>query len=130
VPPEEIYDREVDVFAPCAFGANLNDRTIPRLRARIICVGANNQLLARDHDGALAARGIVYVPDYLANAGGVIDFHMETIDDSAGAVLSAVDRIGGITAETLTRARVEGETPLSIADRLVRRRLENARSTT
>ena len=60
----------------------------------------------------------------------MIDFHMETIDDSAGAVLSAVERIGGITAETLTRARVEGETPLSIADRLVRRRLENARSTT
>lgn len=130
VSPEEIYDREVDVFAPCAFGAILNDRTIPRLRARIICGGANNQLLAREHGGALAALGIVYVPDYLANAGGVIDFHMETIDDSAGAVLGAVERIGGITAETLTRARVEGETPLSIADRLVRRRLENARSTT
>lgn len=128
--PEEIYDREVDVFVPCAIGAILNDRTIPRLRARIICDGANNQLLASEHDGTLAARSIVYVPDYLANAGGVINFHMGTINDSTGAVLGAVERIGGITAETLTRARVEGEIPLSIADRLVRRRLENARSTT
>jgi hypothetical protein len=55
---------------------------------------------------------------------------METIDDSAGAVFGTVERISGITAETLTRARVEGETPLSIADRLVRRQLEKARSTT
>ncbi|MFP6772670.1 MAG: hypothetical protein VCE74_10085 [Alphaproteobacteria bacterium] len=102
----------------------------PRLRARVICGAANNQLLTSEHDGDLAARGIVYVPDYLANAGGVTDFHMETIDDSAGAVLGAVDRIGEITADILARAHEGEKTPLSIADRLVRRRLKNARSRT
>jgi len=63
------------VFAPAALGAVLNDATIPCLRCRVVCGGANNQLAELRHDAALAVRGIVFVPDYLANAGGVIDFH-------------------------------------------------------
>ncbi len=126
VPPGEIYGRGVDVFAPCAFGAILNDETIPRLKAKIVCGGANNQLLGPEHDRALAERGIVYVPDYLANAGGVIDFHMEHIDDTPDAVLRAVDRIGEITAEMLVRAKTNAETPLRLTDRLVRQRLDDA----
>ena len=66
------------------------------LQARIVCGGANNQLAAARHDAMLAARGILYVPDYLANAGGVIDFHQERIDDAAAAVLAAVGRIEAI----------------------------------
>jgi leucine dehydrogenase len=68
----------------------LNDATIPCLRCRIVCGGANNQLAEVRHDAALAVRGIVFVPDYLANAGGVIDFHQETIDDRPDAVLASV----------------------------------------
>ncbi|MDP6342661.1 MAG: Glu/Leu/Phe/Val dehydrogenase family protein, partial [Alphaproteobacteria bacterium] len=127
VAPEAIYRQPVDVFAPCALGGILNDGTIPHLAARIVCGGANNQLLSPSHDAALAARGIVYVPDYLANAGGVIDFHQESIDDSAGAVLAAVARIGDITRDVLAQASAAGETPLAIANRLVRRRLAAAR---
>ena len=77
VDQDAIYDQEVDLFAPCALGAVLNDRTIPRLRCRLVCGGANNQLAAATHDDALAARGITFLPDYLANAGGVIDFYQE-----------------------------------------------------
>jgi leucine dehydrogenase len=119
VAPEEIHTRQVDVFAPAAFGAVLNDTTIPRLGCRIVCGGANNQLAEARHDAALAVRGIVFVPDYLANAGGVIDFHQETIDDQPAAVLASVARIGAITRDVLRCAAATGATPLSVADGIV-----------
>ena len=75
------------------------------------------------HDAALAVRGIVFVPDYLANAGGVIDFHQETIDDQPDAVLAAIARIGAITRDVLHCAVATGATPLSVADRVVRARI-------
>ncbi len=127
VEPEAVYDQEVDLFAPCALGAVLNDLTIPRLRARIVCGGANNQLALRRHAAMLAERGILYVPDYLANAGGVIDFHQERIDDSSDAVLAAVGRIEGIAAEVLGAAARTGQTPQAVADQKVQARLQAAR---
>jgi glutamate dehydrogenase/leucine dehydrogenase len=75
------------------------------------------------HDAALAVRGIVFVPDYLANAGGVIDFHQETIDDQPDAVFASVTRIGAITRDVLRCAAVTGATPLSVADGIVRARI-------
>jgi leucine dehydrogenase len=72
VPVEEILTQDVDVLAPCALGAILDGRSIPRLRARIVAGAANNQL-AQDQDGAaLQAAGILYAPDYVINAGGII----------------------------------------------------------
>ena len=73
-------------------------------------------------NAALAVRGIVFVPDYLANAGGVIDFHQETIDDQPAAVLASVVRIGAITRGVL-RCAATGSTPLSVADDIVRARI-------
>ncbi len=131
VEPEAIYAQAADVFAPCALGAVLNDRTIPLLGAEIVCGGANNQLAAARHAAALAARGIVFVPDYIASAGGVIDFHQERLgDDSPDAVLGAVARIHDITSDVLKRAARAGETPLAIADRIVLGRLAAARQRT
>jgi leucine dehydrogenase len=121
--PEEIHAQHVDVFAPTALGSVLNDATIPRLRCRVVCGGANNQLAEARHDAALAARDIVFVPDYLANAGGVIDFHQETIDDQPDAVLASVSRIGAITRDVLRCAAATGATPLSVADGIVRARI-------
>ena len=124
VAPDAIYGQPADVFAPCALGAVLNDRTIPLLGARIVCGGANNQLAEARHAVALAARGILFVPDYIANAGGVIDFHQERIgDDTPDAVLGAVARIHDITSDVLARAARADETPLGVADRIVRERL-------
>jgi leucine dehydrogenase len=125
--PEAIYDQAVDLFAPCALGAVLDDRTIPRLGAKIVCGGANNQLALPRHGAMLAGRGILYVPDYLANAGGVIDFHQERIDDSRAAVLAAVGRIEAITAAVLAAAERTGRTPLEVADQLVQARLRAGR---
>ena len=127
VEPEAIYDQPVDLFAPCAMGAVLDDRTIPRLRAKLVCGGANNQLALPRHAAMLAERGILYVPDYLANAGGVIDFHQERIDDSRAAVLAAVSRIEAITTEVLGTAGRTGRTPLAVADQKVQARLQAGR---
>src|SRR6266852_2869482 len=121
--PEEIHTQHVDVFAPAALGAVLNDATIPCLRCGVVCGGANNQLAEVRHDAALAVRGIVFVPDYLANAGGVIDFHQETIDDQPAAVLASVARIGAVTRDVLRCAAATGTTPLSVADGIVRARI-------
>jgi glutamate dehydrogenase/leucine dehydrogenase len=116
------------VFAPCALGAVLNDRTIALLGARIVCGGANNQLAAGRHAALLAERGILFVPDYIASAGGVIDFHQERIGhDTPDAVLGAVARIHDITRDVLEQAARAGETPLRVADRIVLERLAGAR---
>lgn len=73
VEPEEIYSVAADIFAPCALGGVLNDQTIPQLKAALVVGGANNQLLEPRHGDLLEQRGIVYAPDYAANAGGVIN---------------------------------------------------------
>src|SRR6202047_3470570 len=127
VAPEEIYAQHVDVFAPAALGAVLNDATIPCLRCHVVCGGANNQLAEARHGAALAVRGIVFVPDYLANAGGVIDFHQETLDDQPDAVLAAVARIGAITRDVLRCAASTGATPLRVADGIVQARIRRRR---
>jgi leucine dehydrogenase len=70
--PGEIYRTPCDVFAPCAVGAVLNDRTVPQLRCRIVAGAANNQLAEPRHGLRLHERGILYLPDYIVNAGGVL----------------------------------------------------------
>lgn len=78
VAPDAIYDVECDVFAPCALGAILNDTTIPRLHCAIVSGAANNQLAEEDQDGPrLEARGILYAPDFVVNAGGLINVYNE-----------------------------------------------------
>lgn len=78
VPPTSIYDEACDIFAPCALGGILNDETIPRLKCKVIAGAANNQLLDEiRHAQMLRERGILYAPDYVINAGGIINVAME-----------------------------------------------------
>lgn len=123
VAPQAIYDQDADIFSPCALGSVLNENTVSRLRVRLICGGANNQLAREELADALHGRHILYIPDFLANAGGVIDFHQESIDDEPDAVLRAVARIGVITAEVLAQAQAVGAHPAYIAMQRVRARL-------
>lgn len=123
VAPSAIYDVAADIFAPCALGGVLDADTIPRLAVRVVCGGANNQLATPEDADRLAARGIVYVPDYLVSAGGVIDFAQEAIDDRPESVLAAVGVIGRITGEVLAEAAARLVTPLAVCDRRVRERL-------
>ncbi|MDV2887750.1 leucine dehydrogenase, partial [Alkalihalophilus pseudofirmus] len=73
VNPVEIYGVECDIYAPCALGATINDETIPQLKARVIAGSANNQLKDTRHGDIIHEMGIVYAPDYVINAGGVIN---------------------------------------------------------
>ena len=123
VEPDSIFAQPVDLLAPCALGDVLDDRTIPQLQAKVVCGGANNQLGLARHDAMLAKRDILYVPDYIANAGGVVDFDQEQRDDRPEAVLAAVARIHDVALEVLRRAEAAGLTPLAIADRMVAERL-------
>ena len=77
VGPEEIYDAQCDIFSPCALGGVLNQNTIPRLNCRIVAGGANNQLLNSQDGEELHGRGIIYAPDYIINAGGIINVSCE-----------------------------------------------------
>ena len=77
VAPEEIYDVDCEVYAPCALGGTLNDVTIPRLKCKIVAGSANNQCLTIEQGDHLRERGILYAPDFVINAGGVINISME-----------------------------------------------------
>ena len=77
VAADKIYDQPADIFAPCALGAVINDDTLKRLKVGIVAGGANNQLAEERHGDALAAKGILYAPDYVINGGGVINVYGE-----------------------------------------------------
>jgi len=80
VSPNEIYEQDVDVFAPCALGAIINDATLPLLKCRIVAGSANNQLMdIEKHGRELHDRGILYAPDFVANAGGLINIYYRDI---------------------------------------------------
>ena len=127
VPVEEVLAEEVDVLAPCALGAVLTAQSIPRLRARIIAGAANNQL-AQGQDGqALQAAGILYAPDYVINAGGIISVSREL--HGGGTEEQVIADIQGIPArltEVFERARRENRPTNAVADQMARERLHRA----
>jgi len=122
VPNPEIFDREVDVFAPCALGAVLNDDTIPRLQARVVAGAANNQLAESRHGRVLAEQGILYAPDYVINAGGVIDVCYEASNVGQAEVLQKVDAIGNTLEEIFQRAQRQHRATHEVADQLAEER--------
>ena len=124
VEPEEIYDVDADVFAPCALGAVLNDETIPRLRVDIVAGAANNQLQSREHDDLLQERGILYAPDYVINAGGLINVYSELAGWSLERSKRKAGEIYKVLLQIFDLAESEGVTSAEAADRLAERRLE------
>ena len=90
----DIYNIECDIFAPCALGGIINDKTVQMLKCKIVAGSANNQLLEDKHASMLQTRGILYAPDYLINAGGVINISVE-IDQKYNQDIAA-DRVAGI----------------------------------
>ena len=122
-PPDDILAVHADVLVPCAMGGVFDDRSIPRLRCRAIAGAANNQLVHARHAEALQRRGIVFAPDYVVNAGGVIDVAHEGPGYDPRRVLEACATIGDVLGDILGRAQREGITPLAVADRLAEARL-------
>ena len=123
VGPEEIYGVRADIFAPCALGGIINDRTIPQLKVAMIAGAANNQLLESRHGDGLSERGILYAPDYVINAGGVINGCRELLGWSSSYSATKVDEIYGTLLRVFNLAKVEGIPPYKAADRLAELRL-------
>ena len=127
VAPDEIYAIDADVFAPCALGGIINDKTLPQLRVPVVSGGANNQLLETRHGDELERRGILYAPDYVANAGGVINVYGELHGWSADRALRKADQIYDTTLSVFEIAREDGVPTYVAADRLAERRLSDVR---
>jgi leucine dehydrogenase len=129
-PPDAIHAQECDVFAPCALGAVIRPETVDALRCRVVAGAANNQLLDDSMGDALTARGIVYAPDFVINAGGVINIGEELGRPyDAERALRSVERIADTLRAVFARSRADAVPPHVAADRLAEERIAAARAT-
>jgi len=126
VAPEEIVGAEADVFAPCALGGVIDDRALARLKAKVVVGSANNQLSEARHGDALEELGVTYVPDYLANAGGLINGCRELLGWDVARAAEKVRAIYDTALVVLTLAKAEGVAAHRVADHLVESRLAAA----
>ena len=127
VAPEAIYGQDADIFAPCALGGTLNVDTIPQLKAKVVSGAANNQLGDEVEDGArLSDRGILYAPDYVINAGGILNVYHEKTGYNDAHVLAQIDGIGATLAEIFLRADASGITTHEASMQLATHRIERA----
>ncbi len=123
--PDEIYDVDADIFAPCALGAVVNSSTIPRLKVDIVAGSANNQLEKTPEDArALQERGILYAPDYVINAGGLINVYSELADWTTDRAKRKAAEIYQTLLEVFELAREENLTTAEAADRIAQMRIE------
>ncbi|AQY51805.1 leucine dehydrogenase [Listeria weihenstephanensis] len=129
VAPAEIYDVEADIFAPCALGGILNGETIPRLKVAAICGSANNQLLdATIHGEMLASKAILYAPDYIVNAGGVINIADELNTYNEARAQQKIGKIFDQIGKVFDIAKMEQVTPAEAANRMVENRMEESKA--
>ncbi|NJQ03564.1 Glu/Leu/Phe/Val dehydrogenase [Streptomyces sp. PLAI1-29] len=120
---------DLDVYAPCALGGALNDETVPALTARVVCGAANNQLAHPGVEKDLADRGILYAPDYVVNAGGVIQVADELLGFDFERAQAKAALIYDTTLAIFERATADGVPPAVAADRIAEQRMAEARRT-
>lgn len=134
VTPDAIFDVEADVFAPCALGGAINALTLPRLQAKVIAGGANNQLAGPEVGRAVFERGIVYAPDYVINGGGIINAAAEILAVEErraydGAWVEAkVSRMIDTLDEVLGGSALEGRPTNEVSDEIARGRIAAAKA--
>ena len=129
VPPEKIYDVDCDIFSPCALGGVINGDTIPRLTARVVAGGANNQLLTDADGDELQRRGILYAPDYVINAGGIINLSAEIgMPYNPDRAREKTERIYDTMARIIQISKREEIATAQVADRMAEDRLTSVRA--
>lgn len=119
---DDIYQQQVDVYSPCALGATINDQSLPQLKCKIVAGAANNQLAEDRHGTELMAKGILYAPDYVINAGGIINISFEE-NYQQQAAITKVDEIYDTLMEVFSASARKGFTTNSIADQMARDRI-------
>jgi len=134
VKAEAIFDVDAEVFAPCALGGALNEETVPRLHAKVIAGGANNQLAYPEVGEYLFSKGVLYAPDYVINSGGIINVAAEIRAIGSGGaydplwVEHKLGRMVETLAEVLDRSQADRRPPHQVADEVARGRIAAARS--
>ncbi len=123
IPVADAVSEPCDVLAPCALGSVVNAETIDTIRCEIICGGANNQLASEEMDDALAARGILYAPDFVVNAGGILNIAEELTGYSRDRALASTARIEATVGRVFAAAREWGVAPGRAAQRIARERM-------
>lgn len=124
---EAVMTADVDIVAPCALGGAVHDGNVERIVAPIVCGAANNQLADERLADRLLARGVTYCPDYVANAGGVIQVAEERRGFDFARAEAKAATIRDTITEVLTVARAEGITPVAAADRIAEARMAAGR---
>ena len=126
VSPEEILSLDVDVLAPCALGATVNEQSIDTIKAKVIAGAANNQLSTESIGEQLLERGILYAPDYVINAGGVIDiFHQRMATSSNEAMRDHIEKIGTTLKDIYTRSEQSKNATNRVANVMAEERFTN-----
>ncbi|WP_339756439.1 Glu/Leu/Phe/Val dehydrogenase [uncultured Winogradskyella sp.] len=121
----DIYSEAMDIYAPCALGATVNDETIYKLQAKVVAGAANNQLAEENkHGEILMERGIVYAPDFLINAGGIINVYAELEDYGKQEIMRKTENIYNTTLEILDNAKVNNLTTHTAALNIAKERIE------
>lgn len=121
---DEIYDIDMDIYAPCALGATVNDDTLARLKCSIIAGAANNQLKMEDvHGQAVMDKGIIYAPDFALNAGGVINCYSEVAGLSADWALNKANDIYDTISSIVKRSKLENVPTYQIANKMAEERI-------
>ncbi|WP_260581758.1 Glu/Leu/Phe/Val dehydrogenase dimerization domain-containing protein [Sphingopyxis sp. PET50] len=121
VEPDAIASVEADIFAPCALGGALTPASVAAMKAKLVCGGANNQLASPEVADLLLRRGIAYVPDYVANAGGIVSVTAEYLGENRAHVVARVAQIGPRVAALLEEAASCRLSPALVADRMAER---------
>lgn len=125
VSPNEIYKQDVDIFSPCALGAIINDETIPQLKAKVIAGCANNQLKESRHGQILHEKGIIYAPDYVINAGGVINVADELYGYNRERAMKRVETIYDSLTKIFKISKDENIPTYLAANRLAEERINS-----
>ncbi|MBA3649668.1 MAG: Glu/Leu/Phe/Val dehydrogenase [Chitinophagales bacterium] len=126
VPPEEVYNVDADIYAPCALGATINDDTIGRLKCSIIAGAANNQLASEEvHGQMLLDKGILFAPDFLINAGGLVNVGMELETYNENRVKAECERIYNRTLTVFKIAKEKNLPTYKAANEMAEERLRN-----
>ena len=122
---ENLYSEEMDIYAPCALGATINDETIDQLKAKVIAGAANNQLANElKHGLLLRERGIVYAPDFLINAGGIINVYAELENYGKQEIVRKTENIYNTTLEILQNAETNDITTHQAAFEIAQSRID------
>lgn len=125
VNPNDIYNIDMDIYAPCALGATVNDQTLQKLKCSIIAGAANNQLADENvHGSLLMEKGIIYAPDFLINAGGVMNCYAEVMNISSEEVMKMAENIYSTTYNIIQSSKEEGLPTFLVANRMAEQRIQ------